>query len=645
MPMAQRVEDEGSVSETGETRRGLRERLAAQVDAEVATALFDVLEREVRASGKGASVGAVVFVKAAADGDVARALRRCGQSFGQAHREWMRVNILVFDEVAVSRGFWSEDGLARKTVNDLVADARSCYAPVETKCGAIKTLLLHFPWHLRDSACPTIADVQASWWLAFDELSPVTGSGRVCCASDAVISLRARVAQVYSRAPAPILPENVCASQVCAARCQALQVAAREEALGARLASPHGFRIIPLAIDFLCAECECLFSEADVDKLDNSMVLEWCRRMGCADHDPGACRFWLRSEKARHCARARVMQCVAEGVAAGESQEDAFQHFQDACRLDAFSTQGCVALMSLLQMAALEPEVFCKGTTALERTLCPRYFGIKRHGSRQEYWSPAVPLVARPCSWLDYSGEPGYCSAELWYCRAWALALRGFGRMSPDMQRRLLGLEYQRDERYCFCPAVRPEEDALTRSWVHVVEAWPGGVPSKRAWIQLCAARPRDAQSLRGMVAAYVKRECVQWNAARGCFMLIGAAAAASRRGGRSGRAAIERAEDRLQDWGLWNRAQWEDALYLPKNASWVGARSIALAGGGVHDAGADAADLANGEEFVCSDEEFACDSRADGGAGGGLAVEQGPGASEEGADGSDLAPEEELYI
>ena len=304
MPMAQRVEDEGSVSETGETRRGLRERLAAQVDAEVATALFDVLEREVRASGKGASVGAVVFVKAAADGDVARALRRCGQSFGQAHREWMRVNILVFDEVAVSRGFWSEDGLARKTVNDLVADARSCYAPVETKCGAIKTLLLHFPWHLRDSACPTIADVQASWWLAFDELSPVTGSGRVCCASDAVISLRARVAQVYSRAPAPILPENVCASQVCAARCQALQVAAREEALGARLASPHGFRIIPLAIDFLCAECECLFSEADVDKLDNSMVLEWCRRMGCADHDPGACRFWLRSEKARHCARA-----------------------------------------------------------------------------------------------------------------------------------------------------------------------------------------------------------------------------------------------------------------------------------------------------------------------------------------------------
>ena len=91
----------------------------------------------------------------------------------------------------------------------------------------------------------------------------------------------------------------------------------------------------------------------------------------------------------------------------------------------------------------------------------------------------------RPTDYTCYTGEPRYCSEDIWYLRGWACAVGGFNAMSLALQRRLLKLEYADDGNFCF--ARSGLYSSGVPHWIHVDHLHPGGyLPSAADWRILC---------------------------------------------------------------------------------------------------------------------------------------------------------------
>ena len=87
----------------------------------------------------------------------------------------------------------------------------------------------------------------------------------------------------------------------------------------------------------------------------------------------------------------------------------------------------------------------------------------------------------RPTDYTCYTGEPRYCSEDVWYLRGWACAVGGFNTMSLRLQRRLLKLEYADDGNFCFARSGFYSGGILR--WIHVDHLHPGGdLPSAGDW-------------------------------------------------------------------------------------------------------------------------------------------------------------------
>ena len=181
----------------------------------------------------------------------------------------------------------------------------------------------------------------------------------------------------------------------------------------------HGFRLVPLALDFCCPTCQKEFHDTVVGELVEEDLAEWCARMQCAsfDGDVAAMRSHLSKEQERVRKRSELMRGAAEAVrVGGQTHLDAFVNFM---KTDWAIFRREVVEEAILpdQRVAREPDRMRISSGAGEHRSA-RCFGFRCEEDTGNRWAPAVSIVERvneyPVVWTDYFGEPGFCSETLW---------------------------------------------------------------------------------------------------------------------------------------------------------------------------------------------------------------------------------------
>ena len=89
------------------------------------------------------------------------------------------------------------------------------------------------------------------------------------------------------------------------------------------------------------------------------------------------------------------------------------------------------------------PYVYRRFPAAAHQELFRRKLGVEQEicdGAVVKFAGP-VARCSAPWRWDEYTGQPRFCSADLWCLRAWALALGGVESMEAKLRGRLYDLE------------------------------------------------------------------------------------------------------------------------------------------------------------------------------------------------------------
>jgi hypothetical protein len=532
--------------------------------------LVAALERVYRdwiaALHPGQRVGAELLVAACSDASVRLALERLHVPFGLEHRAWLRERVISETDAKVASSFMEEQGVARMSVEDLICAAQSPACEATLRVQSVKMLLKHFRWHLREHArrVPTMyegfASCEAYWSVVLDSVmmrGVLRHDVRVCCNLSASVRVPLRGNSRCVVVQTPVLPDCCGGIAVGGDISEGQRLRKREGT------AVHGFRVVPLASDFLCDACQCSFAILSLDALTGDEVIEWCMRLQ-GDGEVAATNealSLLKSEQERLCLRTQAMRYAASISAGCADPEDAFMRFRDCLDFGKLERSVAERCISPAQRSVLEPERVRRGTSSKDVLTFYRGFGVVQEHGVDAWWAPGVLLVSEPFSWTDYSGEPRFCSSDLWYLRTWAVALGGFRCLSVAWQSQLLELEGEHDARSCFVSWPADCVPVSSSGWVHAMEMWPGGVPEPMVWMQLCALSPSKVHVLREKILALRadhglvwRRECFYWEMTGALARLSSIDAS---KANRDGRCILDR-------WGSLTAAEWLSLLTGP---------------------------------------------------------------------------------
>ncbi len=342
---------------------------------------------------------------------------------------------------------------------------------------------------------------------------------------------------------------------------------------------PHGFRLLALAADFLCAPCEEEFRSLDVLALSDDDAAEWCARMQCPmpGKEPSGRRRHLQGEQSRLLRRSSALRCAMRALRSDAAHRVEFETFQKELCLEGFERTIAEEGMDKRLRDTLMPTEFRVSSNEYKWSACR--FGVDRRRQGDEWWSDALPTKKAPQDQGDYTGKPRYCSARLWHLRAWAVALGGFSLVAPELQEELMLLERDVDGNSLFVGVQR--DDRL--QWCHALAMWPGGLPGVNVWMDICGrlldssgdssrASPlcdriynarrgfEKIQSMSTGIRSLHKSHSVSWNRYEGKFgqwTLLGAMNERNLRGAAGHRAVQRELEPVFVRWDSWTSWRW----------------------------------------------------------------------------------------
>ena len=514
--------------------------------ADVVDALRSLVLDFVQDVHNGEKVTAALFVCARSCVHVQRALRRAGQEFGAVHVSFLQDLVRSCSDARVARDFFDLPALAQLTSTELLALACDGQSDTAHRCAAIQVLLRHFPLVLEGDRRASPLRYEGYSYEKYYWQAQLRGccngggraEGRICCTPSATVSVDLvirGVACVPCAFVAPVLPIGI---QGCARQHdrtgEAQRLCVREGGSDGSGLLPHGYRLIALPSDYLCASCVTEFEALDLEGLSGELCLEWAARLQLQvrDSDLVALRVSLGAEQGRQRLRGRALGCARRVRSDPCSHEFEFLEFQRFLRLDDYESSVVVASLATHQRDVLEGEVFHPAPAGAAGQARPgrggegsarlrRGFGVACEGAapRRLWCSGVVPHGQVPCAWTDYIGRPGFVCESHWYLRAWAIAVGGWQYMGDALHAELLRLEQQRDSRYVFIRRV--VEDPA--SSLHALELWPGGLPEARVWIAMCGAHPAHVMLMRQRVYEERDRKGVVWSRASNAWHLSGA--------------------------------------------------------------------------------------------------------------------------
>ena len=107
---------------------------------------------------------------------------------------------------------------------------------------------------------------------------------RICCNVHGRVGVGLRPDGARYAPVVPILPQRVQGAACAGDPMEWRQLEAKEQdnvRTSSRVVA-RGFRVVPLASDYLCQVCLTRFEELDVSKIEDADVLEWIRRLQLA---------------------------------------------------------------------------------------------------------------------------------------------------------------------------------------------------------------------------------------------------------------------------------------------------------------------------------------------------------------------------
>ena len=534
----------------------------------------------------GDRVGPELFVMAQSSAAVADA-RPPSISWSDC-REFLRA-LPGEGELHTTKAFYSDKGISRMTVDQLISQSQAKNASPTERHQALSVLLRHFETEL-EARAPAGFDGWGSarnyWYRQKDVLESegvVREPFRLCCDRAASVRVGLRSDGAPHAPVARVLPERRGTSVRIEESSQTVALIKRERAMrqasGDGSGCPHGFRLLALAADFLCAPCEEEFRSLDVLALSDDDAAEWCARMQCPmpGKEPSGMRRHLQGEQSRLLRRSSALRCAMRALRSDAAHRVEFETFQKELRLEVFERTIAEEGMDKRLRGTLMPTEF--RVSSNESKWSTRRFGVDRSQKDRRWWSDALPMKTAPQDQGDYTGKPRYCSARLWHLRAWAVALGGFSRVAPELQEELMLLERDVDGNSLFVGVQR--DDRL--KWCHALAMWPGGLPAVNVWMDICGrlldssgdssrASPlcdriynarrgfEKIQSMSTGIRSLHKSHSVSWNRYEGKFgqwTLLGAMNERNLRGAAGHRAVQRELEPVFVRWDSWTSWRW----------------------------------------------------------------------------------------
>ena len=101
-----------------------------------------------------------------------------------------------------------------------------------------------------------------------------------------------------------------------------------------------------------------------------------------------------------------------------------FKHFAQLLRDSVFKSISCERALPRRARESLPMCEFRKEPSGEGSVRYSNVFGLERNG-KGECFANAIPLVASPQCWKDYTGMPGYVPFDLFALRCWVAACGG----------------------------------------------------------------------------------------------------------------------------------------------------------------------------------------------------------------------------
>ena len=456
--------------------------------------------------------------------------------------------------------------MAQKTVRDLLVEAKTETTEPHLRHEAIRTLLKHcqveleadfqyYPERYAGHDNPFTFWRECAHRLA-DKGILLSGCNlRVCCErrDNARVGLRDN-----SRVRKPLVPVLPLHDQ---------------QSVGGRLAEgvSHAFEFIALPSDYLHSTCQQYFQRLALDTLALEDIQEWCHRMQCFEHggDEKQMRAFLSAEQQRICNRSRAMDFAAAGD---------YEHFVELLPLELFEREAVTMHMKESQRQVFKPECFRNAPEVSGSQFFSRSFGVRSRTG--EWWAGAVPRLSNPCSWMHYTGRPGYCSTELWHHRAFVKARGGYCESSVPLLNELRRLEALRDPNYVFVKWHHPMEALPSTSIqscmvgeayeVHALSIWPRDIPDAKTWLGICSRPNVNVRVLRDYIFDERESHGIVFSLYEGRCELTGDYAAAS--------ATVK---NKAESWGRHYMQKWA-ARSVNDWVQWYNDRQTGTDNGGV---------------------------------------------------------------
>ena len=209
---------------------------------------------------------------------------------------------------------------------------------------------------------------------------------------------------------------------------------------------------------------------------------------------------------------AEHQRCLSRTQAMLHAQQGDFASFCQVLSADFFRHERAVEGLQRHQRDVLPAFVYKRFPSLDEEREYQRFFGIAHmivEGSELWFSGPVVRCPS-PGVWTDYTGQPRYCTPELWFLRAWANARGSLDHMGTALLSRLYELEGRHEWQY---HSIQVSEGR----WEYALLRKREALPSAAVWYNVCLLEPERVLEIEECIYNERSEAGVHWHCGRWC--------------------------------------------------------------------------------------------------------------------------------